>query len=290
MFKTITLSCCVIVIATGVSFGQPDGLVEQAIELTKARFRPPSMQVRAVVEREQQYEAARSFSEILDEMGRGISARRMDELKLAEGQDIASKLFLIAADRRGRPEVYEEIEQEYVKKVHSEMSRLPASPRVKPQHAVEKYRLAWEYYLLSPSPEGAVALYGFRPYDALQRIRNNASLVTLVHCYRTACQENVKSMRRVRTDHRQVLSTINTLCNEDALRAMLECLALSVEQKSKIDSEKEMWDVEEYVYDMLSDPLKSSCGEKWGKVIESFPRTGLTAEGARLLDRVTQGE
>ena len=146
---------------------------------------------------------------------------------------------------------------------------------------MESYRLPWEFYLLTPPPEDASALYDFRAAEAIGLIHNNASIVTLLFAFRITTLKGVNP-KRVEDRQTQILNALDNFANEAALRAMLECLTLSQQQPGG-----PAWDVRDYIYRLLSDQEGFGNGDGWRKVISAIPKSGLPSDQQRLLQSVS---
>ena len=253
------------------TLAQAERLTEQAFTLGAADM--------PLVRRRKMSEAARSFASALDRLGAQVGAARCEQFRTAEGNDIEAKLVAIACDMKSRKPLYPEIERVYIKGVHLPQAELPRSPYLKPIHVDERYRLPWEFFLLTPDVEGSSPLYDFRVTEALGRIHNNASIVTLLYAYRITTLKGV-DRRAIEDRQRLILQSLNFFASEQSLRALLECLTLSQQQPGG-----PAWDVRDYVYRLLSDQENYGNGEQWRKVITAFPKAGLPPNQRELLER-----
>jgi len=230
-------------------------------------------------------QAARLLDEALDKLAGQLDEAAVKKLQAAEGQDIDTKLALLAWDRKQRPEVYKEIAAKYFHAPDNPLKRVPSPPEVDKAHATEKYRLAWEYFLLLPDEENFIQSAQVRSLQALAAIRKDASLVTLVRRYRITCQEGIKSPQ-VDTEQTHVMLCLSEFCNAHGLRALLECLDLSKKQQSK-QGEKG-WDVEGLIYAVLTDLEKRGTRKEWLKIIAAFLKDGLSADQRQLLEKAAR--
>jgi hypothetical protein len=257
---------------TSRTVAQAVSLLEQTF-VSEARETPIARQRRLAA-------AARSFAATLDALAHQTAPGLCAQMKAAEGRDIETKLVAIACDRKERAEAYREIERVYVKGVHSIKSEFPRSPELKDVHVTENYRLPWEFYLLTPPSEDASPLYDFRAAEAIGLIRDNASIVTLLFAFRITTLKGVNP-KRVEDRQTQILNALNNFTNEPALRAMLECLTLSLQQPGG-----PAWDVRDYIYRLLTDQEGFGNGDVWRRVITAFPRDGLPLDQQKLLQGV----
>jgi hypothetical protein len=155
---------------------------------------------------------------------------------------------------------------------------------------VEGYRLAWEFYLLSPQPSDATPRYDNRAAQALGKIGNTASIITLLHCYRLTCRPGVFLDSSLRSHQRMLLGALAYFRNETGMRAILECVSLSGRQQAQAGPNPEKWDVEDEIVHLLASPFAVDEPARWRQVVASFPRRGLSPEQARVLDRIARGE
>jgi hypothetical protein len=245
---------------------------------------PPSLGLRRLEE------AGERFDQGLQELAQKTSPESAAAAESAEGKDILAKLIMIAVDRARRPEVYAEIDQKYVHYSVNTERRAPVSPFPEGIHLKEKYRLAWEYWLLWPGfdlPRGHVdehILY------ALQRIGNPASLAAMEYCYGLTCRKVADPHQAQRTQL-YLLRSMGGFASEDGLRTLLRCLAESERLPYKDAPEyKEMWrwdngGPDKYVAHLLCKPQVRS---KWQEVLTRFDRSAVPEGERGILDRLRQ--
>src|SRR3954463_2128060 len=124
------------------------------------------------------------FAQAIDRLGKVVDEGTA--AAAASEDTIETKLIAIAYDRAQKPHDFEEIEDLYANAIKSEIMRRPKelgypgprpiSPALRrPQHCQEKYRLAWEYLLLTPRLTNALDLYDYRARDAIAQIKNEKS-------------------------------------------------------------------------------------------------------------------
>lgn len=128
-----------------------------------------------------------AFDAALDRLADCLDGAEVERRAAQEGRDLAAKLVVIAWDRRRRPERYRELDRY----THREPEPRMATPWPEPArplsaHAVEEYRLAWEYFLLRPSPGQWPAMQSRAAVTALNLIGSDASLPALVFVFQTA--------------------------------------------------------------------------------------------------------
>lgn len=208
--------------------------------------------------------------------------------EISEGEKIAAKLIVIAADRKERPAIYSELEDTYLNTVDNPMSRARTSPPLRSIHLSETYRLAWEYLLLRPRPMNAASHYEVRVTQALSKIGNTDSLVALTHSYRITTHKNVVLTRYVSQRQRLLLSTLGQMPGQAALDAILQCLEMSATQKQHANIVDTQWDPEEYAFRLLTDQVNYGLGEDWRRVVLQAPTEGLSAHEVAFLNRVKQ--
>jgi hypothetical protein len=156
-----------------------------ALETVDAATVPPLEIARRVSQ------AAQDFDRALAEAAPLLTEAARTQALANEATSIDAKLVVLADDRRRRPAVYEEIFQAYVRAqprpTQSGRAPLPADV-----HVVETYRLAWEFFLLSPRPENTLPAFERGAADAVARIGNPRSASTLEHMVRVATQDQAR--------------------------------------------------------------------------------------------------
>ena len=108
------------------------------------------------------------------------------------------------------------------------LTRSQAMPPLNTDYAVETYRLAWEYCLLSPEPQDALPMYWSRAAEAVGLIGDPRSLVTLLHVIRVASSADSGIAPEVaRYRGLDALATIAEIDGPDAARGIAEGLAVA---------------------------------------------------------------
>jgi hypothetical protein len=225
--------------------------------------------------------AGRAFAEVLAALAARLDEPLAARLLAAEGRNTETKLAAVALDRKARPAIYAEIERNYVETMLPfPRPRATTTPLLQDRHASDAYRLAWEFVLLRPSAGGTTQV-SERALEALAKIRNDASIPTLVHLYRMTCRQGIP-LRQVDTFQTRLLKAMSAFRSERGLRAMLECASLSNRQKEMPGAGETAWDAERFVRDTLA----GRFGEKdrWQKLAAALPKEGLTVEESRLLE------
>jgi hypothetical protein len=125
--------------------------------------------------------AGREFDDALRAAFQRIQPEEWAAVVSRESESIRDKLAALAVDRERRHEIYDEIDKIYVTPAaDAPQPRVLQTPLLRPQHAVETYRLAWEFYLLKPD-----SMAMDRAAEALGQIGNPASVITLRHAAQT---------------------------------------------------------------------------------------------------------
>jgi len=233
-------------------------------------------------------EAGQQLDEGLQQLARRIPQDLASLAKENEAKDIRAKLITIAVDRAGRPEVYAEIDQKYIHFSEEREMRTPFVPFPDHVHVQEKYRLAWEYWLLWPG----VDLRGRHVVEgvlyAIQRIGNSASLLSLEFSFRLTSRQ-VGSVRQVQSTQMYLLRSLAGFKTSEGLRTTLRCLAEFEKLPYKDDPEyKRMWWWDdrgpvEHVARLVSEPAVRA---QWQKVLKGMDRSALPDSELRALDRL----
>ena len=261
--------------------GKQQKFLNQALETMKTRKYSTAGDLLPAARRKKAHESARKFSEALDGLANALGEKKMREVAPHEGRDIKAKLAVIAWNRKKFSQNYELIEKKYMKGVHHPDSIFPHSPSPEPEHVSEAYRLAWEYFLLSPEPEGESPLYRMTVLEALSRVRSEATLPVFIETYRQSAVPEV-SIEEAAGEQRQILSALGWFSTTEGLKAILECLTLSLEQQKQIPELKQKWNAQDFALRILTDQEHLGNGEEWKRTLAGFPLEGLQA-GQRLL-------
>lgn len=224
------------------------------------------------------------FVNALNEIGSQVNAETVQEIAPYEGRDIRAKLIVIAWDARQRPQIYQEIEQEYVYFVARPLAQVFSSHELEDKHATETYRLAWEYLLLSPAFPTGVEKYDLRAERALERIQNNASIVTLMTMFATTTVEGTADDSISGEDFIISLSRFDNL---QGLQGLLQCLSLAEakQQKHPVKTPYAAPTVEVMRKYMTTDNSPERIAH-WRTLIASQPRKGLSPVHKQFLDSI----
>jgi hypothetical protein len=233
------------------------------------------------------WKATRTARELFDDALTSLSGNVAPDLhdwaREKEDADIRAKLVVIAKDKQANSKVYAGIMEKY--KVDTKFVT-PRPPPLAPADAQGEFRLAWEYILLSPpSPQLDRAL------DALAKINDPKSVLTLLHCFRTTTREGVRS-KKVAGIQGRLLKTLAAFRSKEGLGALLECIWLSKRQQDAEGQERAEFDAESEVYNMLTGKYGTRFGQRdeWKKIIAEFPKASLNREQAEFLQRVMKGD
>jgi hypothetical protein len=236
-------------------------------------------------------EAGERFDQGLQELARITSQEAAAAARSDEGKDIRAKLIMIAVDRARRPEVYAEIDRRYVHFSVSREMRAAVAPFPEDTHVQEKYRLAWEYWLLWPGFDSLPGHADEGVLYAIQRIGSPASLISLEHCYRLTCRK-VASPRQVCKSQVVLLRSVVAFETYDGLRALLCCLAASEGLPYESDRDYRLgwaWydgGPRRHVQHLLNKPRTRS---RWQELLANLDRSTLPEAQLRILDHLQRG-
>lgn len=166
----------------------------------------------------------REFDAALAEAARRLTAAERVSAAAREGEDLRQKLAAIAVDRADHAAAHTALAAAYLQDAPRPW-RSQASPHVRREHVTGRYRLAWEYLLLAPAPPGAAPLYERRAAEALERIGDPRSAITLRHMLRVAVRaERGGEVAAARL--RLALKALAGLPSPEAASALAEGMAL----------------------------------------------------------------
>ena len=229
-------------------------------------------------------QANHEFVEILQQIGQQIDASSAQEISDFQGTDIRAKLIAIAWDERTHPQIYRELEQEYVWLVLHPGAHVLIAHTLEDKHAVEFYRLAWEYLLLSPVFSSGVGGYTLRAEEALERIKNNDSILTLVQLFGTTTVEGTSEEL---TSEDAAVSTLTHFDNTAGLQGLLTCLSLAEDKRQKHPVQaSETFKLRDRIYQWLSSGGTPERIDNWNKLISAHSREGLSHTQKALLDSI----
>lgn len=252
-------------------------LLDKAQKLINSRFAGPA---RLIAGKSNHQE----FVDTLNEIGSQMNGDIAPDIAALEGTDIRAKLMTIAWDARRRPQIYREIEQEYVYLVVRPLVRAFSSHYLENKHATETYRLAWEYILLSPAFQTGVGQYDLRAEEALERIQNNASIVTLVTMFGTT---TVEGTAEDSISGNEFIGSLSRFDNPQGLQGLLQCLSLAEakQQKHPVKNPYAAPTVE-VMHKYLTTENTPERIAHWRELIAAQPRKGLPSTHKQFLDSI----
>lgn len=234
-------------------------------------------------------EAAQRFDQSMQELARVAPPEVGSNARKAEAREIRAKLIAIAIDRAEHPDLHAEIDQTYIHCPLDWQKRVPEAPFPSTPHMQDKYRLAWEYWLLRPGCDSLIPAHGYeRVLFAIRQIGNPASLLAIEHCYLLTCRE-VASPRQVHRSQLYLLRSLAGFKTEDGLRTVLRCLAESekLPYKDHPDYTKRWrWNdggPAEHVARLMSEPAVRA---KWAEILQRMDRSALPNVQRGILDRL----
>jgi hypothetical protein len=255
--------------------------VDGAIQCTKAAY----MDRRATYDEAKIHAAYILFATAMTQLGAQVDETLAQQMSTLEDRDIRAKLITIARDRRIHPELYQEIEMRYLRQVNSPFVRAPQSPNLTDRHISAKYRLAWEYFLVAPTPAGASALYELRALYAIDGIHNRASVAIMKYCFLLTSSESAWADGPLGQQQQLLLAVIANFHNASALKALLACGIQAVKQQS-LKPAYNRWNAESYLHELLSRDGNNVDGVEWRDFIRRQPKDQLSQEERQFLAKV----
>jgi hypothetical protein len=225
--------------------------------------------------------AAARFDSLLASAAALASEQEAAAALAAEGESIEGKLFAIAVERARHPERFEEIRRTYVD-AQPRPWQTQAAPAPAPAHATEAFRLAWELWLLAPSPPGAAPGYDETAAKAVAAIGNPASLVTLRHLARVAAAAPADNAAVAA--QRLVIRTLAAMPGEPSARAFEEILDLAAAQRRTVGAGR-VWDPRGYAAGVIAE-LPRTRLEAWRAALAPLVRSARRPTAAALLSAV----
>ena len=181
-------------------------------------------------------QAALEFSRLLDVLTTQVDEATAQQLSAYEGQDIRAKLITIAWYRKLHPDVFATIQREYIFHAPTRTDTVVVMyPTVEPKHKTELYRLAWEYWLLSPPYHESWNGDTKQVIYIVESIHSPASILTLKTLFQQTLQQGVHEAWAGNLNVTQLI-TLETLAGypgADGLQALLDCVAAYEARYSK---------------------------------------------------------
>ena len=162
--------------------------------------------------------AASLFRRALVRMAELRPERVTGSLESVEGSGLEQKLLFLANDRHQRPERYAQIERYYMAPP-AEGARAHLAPRLLAAHADQEFRAVFEFLLLAPAPARAPDLVRHRAREAISRIADARSIITLERCYEIAGRGASGDVLSSEQD--QVLAALGRMGTREAVASML---------------------------------------------------------------------
>jgi hypothetical protein len=220
------------------------------------------------------------FNALLVDIGRAIGPTQVRQLRETEGNTIDDKLALLSWHRRTFGGAYDEIANTYL---FPKAPQLRVAPELRDIHVREDYRLVWERYLLKPPP-GLITLGDVRVMQALERIQNPSSVLSLVESFRITALPDVSLKGKYYIRQSRLISTLGGFPSERGLMGLLKCLEYSRKQHASDGSEDVR--VSKAIANALTyiDPHSTNIrADSWRSVIAAIPQRRLLPSESRFL-------
>ena len=171
--------------------------------------------------------SAADFSTALDQLAPLLTEETLRQANEAAASDRSARLLRVARDRQQRPEVYVTIHKLYTKPTPPpggwrQIAR--RSPHLSRSLFGEEYRLALEFYLMSPEFPGMWRGYRWSIWAGLAKAGHIESHSLLLHYYGMTCDMSLDVGRMHGLQH-GFLVHLGSVQSEDSLRALLRASA-----------------------------------------------------------------
>ena len=230
------------------------------------------------------------FAATMDALGGLMTPDMARQCSLREGNDPDAKLALIAWDRRQHPEIYQELEDRYLHHVSgSPLSHVRNSPHVLPEHATEKYRLAWEYLMIAPST-GSAPQSNIRIARAIEKINDEASFTTYRLAFAISSDPNLTDPEYSQSQQEDWLDSLGSFQNIAGLRAILDCLDMAQNQRAlqkQAAHQEDLWNLPQFVREeVIARMYHPAENARWKALIAALPQASLAPQQAAFLHTV----
>jgi hypothetical protein len=221
------------------------------------------------------------FDRLMDQLATDATPEQISQARAQEGSELEAKLLVLAVDRKERSGVYKEIDDHYVNcslcpdygsRRESLKYRLPHL-----SHAGEKFRLPFEYFLLSPvrSPVRNIQYRGHM-YFGISRVRDERSIVFLA----PLCEAVGADPRIEGWEKGAVISAMLDFPREDVLRQMLECF-----ERIEKSSSQFPWQASNILSTMIR-VMDPQFGTAWQLIVQPFATQGLSDRQAAVVQEI----
>ena len=190
------------------------------------------------------------------------------------------KIIAIGDYRAKHPELFTEIAGKYIYGVSNPGHVAPASPKLEAAHTTAPYRLVWEYFLLKPPAAGMFDQYDIRVGDAIAKINNPSSLLTIQKQYESSTKTKIGLDQSVVLKQRLSLLTIGKMPSEAATRILLTMINLPIQKDS---TGKIKWQPKDFAKDMLSGKEHLKTETQWKTAAKSLEKKQIDAATRRGL-------
>jgi hypothetical protein len=155
-------------------------------------------------------ESQAAFEQALTMLAERVNPETAEASGASEGEDMRAKLIQVALNRRNQPQAYAALRGSYIGRAVERPETLPqakspistarvvsVTPEIVGEHATPDFRLAWEFYLLSPHLELSAAYFEFRVVEALSKIADPRSLLSIAHRYKVLAERSGAAVRNL---------------------------------------------------------------------------------------------
>jgi hypothetical protein len=170
-----------------------------------------------------------AFGDALKDVGASLTPAIVKAAKDKEGDDMNAKLIVLAhaysQDRAPFDELYKYYVTDGLKNSRAErgetsqfLSKVYSAPTIRPEHATERFRLAWEFYMFHSVILGTPREnFSKRVEQALVQIGNPRSIQTIAFRFNQAAGDS-------RTEAAHFIRLLLQFPSKAAVPALLDCL------------------------------------------------------------------
>ncbi|MFK7939095.1 MAG: hypothetical protein AB8B82_06935 [Roseovarius sp.] len=216
------------------------------------------------------------FDRIMAQLIQMVDEETLKEAYDLEGQDAIAKLLVLAQDRKQLPDQHKDIHERYLKGLVGLQTQRPKAPPVLRKHQDKSFRLAWEYALLRPKPEGASPGHGARMQVALARIGDPASRKTAEIAFDAMTNLRVPVYRRLAERQSMVMRIMVMTPSEPSLRALADAVDRSEAQITQTGPLRRPLGFAPYAYalGLITNPYDRGRTPQWQALLPRLQKDG----------------
>jgi len=233
----------------------------------------------------QQTSAQQKYEATMAQIADTVDPELAGKLKAYEGESVEAKIITIAVHKKQNPEMHKKINEVYFTSYPTERIVYRAPP-LAGEFREEKYRLAWEYYILACAIENRPELSDRKPIDAVGTIGNSKSIILLETALNQVINQSLLSDSKIKTRMRMLFSAMFKLDASVAFDSIITAMKEIDELGYTIGIGGEDRDIYYLYAETVFHNMPAEQLAQWKQAAESYPKDKLDQQQQEFLGNI----